>query len=463
MGDTTILLADDDRSHRAMLRLLLEDWGYKTAEADDGEEAVRQCREKPFSLVLMDVRMPKKNGLSAMKEIREHDPTVPVLIMTAFSAVDAAVEAIKSGAYDYLTKPLDFEKLRVSLRNILEYSALKLENSRLASTLSLVEAGQELIGKSPAMRSMLELLRTVAPSQATVLISGESGAGKELVARAIHRSSPRSKGPYVAVNCAALSESLLESELFGHEKGAFTGADKRHEGCFRQADGGTLFLDEIGEMPLAMQVKLLRIIQEREVTRVGGEKSESVDVRILSATNRDLQREVAAGRFREDLYYRLNVVALEVPPLRKRKEDIPLLARHFASLYALKNKKEVKGFTPESMESLLRYPWPGNVRELENTIERAIVLMMGEYISKRELPDSVRGLAEEQGQDETPPETAWDKLPASLEGVERLAIRRALDRSKGNKSEAAKLLGITRKTLHMKLQKILPEKNQVLR
>jgi two-component system response regulator HydG len=455
MGDTTILIADDDRAHRAMLRLLLEDWGYKAAEAGDGEAAVRQCLERPFSIVLMDVRMPVKDGLLAMKEIKAHNPAVPVLVMTAFSAVDAAVEAIKAGAYDYLTKPLDFEKLRVALRNILEYSALKQENSRLSSALAIMEAKQELIGKSPAMRSMLELLLTVAPSQATVLISGESGTGKELVARAIHRSSPRSSGPYVAVNCAALSESLLESELFGHEKGAFTGADKRHEGCFLQADNGTLFLDEIGEMPLSMQVKLLRVIQEREVTRVGGEKSESVDVRILTATNRELQKEVAAGRFREDLYYRLNVVALEVPPLRRRQEDIPLLARHFASLYALKNKKEVKGFTPESMEILLRYPWPGNVRELENTIERAVVLMLGEYISERELPVSVRGTAEKQ-QDEPPPnllDAALPELPASLEELERLAIRRALDKSKGNKSEAAKLLGITRKTLHMKLQK----------
>ncbi|MDR0826458.1 MAG: sigma-54 dependent transcriptional regulator [Desulfovibrio sp.] len=453
MGDTTILLADDDRSHRAMLRLLLEDWGYGVAEAGDGEEAVRQCRERSFSLVLMDVRMPKKNGLSAMKEIKEYEPTIPVLVMTAFSTVDAAVEAIKSGAYDYLTKPLDFEKLHVCLRNILEYSALKEENSRLASTLSGVEARQELVGNSPPMRSMLELLRMVAPAQATVLISGESGSGKELVARAIHRSSPRCKGPYVAVNCAALSESLLESELFGHEKGAFTGAGKRHEGCFRQAEGGTLFLDEIGEMPLSMQVKLLRVIQEREVTRVGGEKSESVDVRILTATNRDLQREVAAGRFREDLYYRLNVVALEVPPLRERKEDIPLLAAHFAALYALKNKKEVKGFTPESMESLIRYSWPGNVRELENTIERAVVLMMGEQISKRELPDSIRAFAEEKELEAAALEAESPELPASLEELERLAIRRALDRSKGNKSEAAKLLGISRKTLHMKLQK----------
>ena len=443
----TILVADDDATHREVLRTLLEEWGYAVREAVDGEHAVALCRKQPFDLVLMDVRMPKKSGLEALKEIKVHNPAVPVLIMTAFSEVAAAVEAIKSGAYDYLTKPLDFEKLKVVLRNVFAHVGLIRENATLSRSLAATEAQTGMVGRSESMRALWEMVRTIAPTDATVLITGESGTGKDLVAKAVHAASRRARGPFVAVNCAALTESLLASELFGHEKGAFTGADKKHEGHFLKADGGTIFLDEIGEMPLSMQVKLLRVIQEREVLSVGGNKAVPVDVRIIAATNRDLAKEVAAGTFRQDLYYRLNVVTLALPPLRERADDIPLLAQHFMARFADKNNKNIKGFTPGAMDRLVRYAWPGNVRELENVIERASILLLGEHISERELPER---FAASQG------DALTDALTTdcpTLEDVERAVILKTLKRFGGNKTEAAKALGITRKTLHAKLSK----------
>lgn len=443
----TILVADDDATHREVLRTLLEEWGYAVREAVDGEHAVALCRKQPFDLVLMDVRMPKKSGLEALKEIKVHNPAVPVLIMTAFSEVAAAVEAIKSGAYDYLTKPLDFEKLKVVLRNVFAHVGLIRENATLSRSLAATEAQTGMVGRSESMRALWEMVRTIAPTDATVLITGESGTGKELVAKAVHAASRRARGPFVAVNCAALTESLLASELFGHEKGAFTGADKKHEGHFLKADGGTIFLDEIGEMPLSMQVKLLRVIQEREVLSVGGNKAVPVDVRIIAATNRDLAKEVAAGTFRQDLYYRLNVVTLALPPLRERADDIPLLAQHFMARFADKNNKNIKGFTPGAMDRLVRYAWPGNVRELENVVERASILLLGEHISERELPER---FAASQG------DALTDALTTdcpTLEDVERAVILKTLKRFGGNKTEAAKALGITRKTLHAKLSK----------
>ena len=443
-----ILVVDDDKAHRNMLRVLLEEWEYATGEAADGESAVAMCREQPFDLVLMDVRMPKKTGIEALKEIKIHNPALPVLIMTAYSDIEAAVTAIKSGAYDYLTKPLDFEKLKVVLRNVFAHVGLLEENTALSQTVAMAEIQTNIIGRSKPMRELLDMVRIIAASEATVLITGESGTGKELVAKAIHAASQRAQGPYMAVNCAAITESLLESELFGHEKGAFTGADKRHEGYFIKANGGTIFLDEIGEMPLPMQVKLLRVIQEREVLRVGGNTAIAVNVRIIAATNRDLLQEVAAGNFREDLYYRLNVVNLTLPPLRERTDDIPLLAQHFMTRFADRNNKTVKGFTPGAMDRLVRYAWPGNVRELENVIERATILLLGEHIGERELPE--RLLATPQV------ESIADALSMSnltLEDVEQVVIRETLKRFDGNKTEAAKVLGITRKTLHAKLKK----------
>ena len=453
----SILVVDDDNGHRLMLEALLGKWGYRVESAVNGVQAVEKVREGPFDVVLMDIRMPDMDGITALRGIKEYNPAVPVVLMTAYSAVESAVEALKSGAYDYLIKPLDFDVLKLTLNRTLEHSQLKAENSQLRAE----KGSRTIVGNSPAIRRMLELIETVAPSDATVLITGKSGTGKELVARSIHQLSARSAGPWVAVNCAALSENLLESELFGHERGAFTGADKRREGRFLQASGGTLFLDEIGEIPLQMQVKLLRALQQREIQRVGSDDTISVDVRIVAATNRNLLEEVRAGRFREDLYYRLNVVSISVPSLAERPEDIPLLAQHFLNIHGQRNRKEVKGFTPLAMDMLIRYSWPGNVRELENAVERAVVLLCGQYVSERELPQAVveayhpeLALPEEHhaerssvsGQEHDGPS------PVTLEDMERDFIIKTVKECGDNKSEAAKRLGISRKTLHTKLK-----------
>lgn len=441
----TILIVDDDSGHRGMLTTLLADWGFRMEAVPDGETAVARCREQAFDLILMDVRMTGISGIEALKEIKAYNPAIPILIMTAYSDVETAVAAIKAGAYDYLTKPLDFEDLRLTMERALDHAALRDENKVLRQTLATSFDSGGIIGQSAAMRRLMEMLATIAPSEATVMVTGESGTGKELIARAIHANSPRRKGPYIAVNCAALTETLLESELFGHEKGAFTGAERRREGRFLAADKGTIFLDEIGEMPLSMQVKLLRAIQEREIQRVGGDQTLKIDVRIVAATNRNLLAEVDAGRFRQDLYYRLNVVALALPPLREREEDIPLLAAHFLKKFAEKNGKHIKGFTPEAMDRMLKHAWPGNVRELENAVERAVVLTLGEYIGERELPPALSGGADE------PRPGSFANL--TLEELERVAILDALAAADGNKSEAARRLGITRKTMHAKLAK----------
>ncbi|MDR2892696.1 MAG: sigma 54-interacting transcriptional regulator [Deltaproteobacteria bacterium] len=447
-----LLVVDDDNGHRTTLLTLLGDWGYVVSGAEDGETAIRLCRQEPFDLVLMDVRMAGLSGLEALEQIKAYNPAIPVIIMTAYSDVENAVRAIKSGAYDYLTKPLDFDELRFTLERATDHASLRRENSSLKSALAsgLYERGAKdsrgMIGQSEPVRQLLEMVDTIAPSEATVLICGESGTGKELVAKMLHAGSGRAGKPYVAVNCAALSENLLESELFGHEKGAFTGAEKRREGRFLAADKGTIFLDEIGEIPLSMQAKLLRAIQEREIQRVGGDEAIKVDVRILAATNRNLQEEVNRGNFRQDLYYRLNVVTLQLPPLRDRPEDIPLLAAHFLQNFAEKNRKTVKGFTPGAMDRLVKYAWPGNVRELENSVERAVVLLVGEYISERELPPALQTT---DAGDATPRNAFADM---TLEEIERTVVAEALENVGGNKSEAARRLGITRKTLLAKLQ-----------
>lgn len=431
-----ILVVDDDISHCTILQALLRGWGYNVALANSGRQALEQVREQVFDLVLCDVRMAEMDGIATLKEIKALNPAIPVLIMTAYSSVETAVEALKTGALDYLIKPLDFDNLQATLEKALAHT-----HSIDAET-PAVTASQ--FGKSPAMQHLLSEIALVAPSEATVLIHGDSGTGKELVARAIHASSARSEKPLVTLNCAALNESLLESELFGHEKGAFTGADKRREGRFVEADGGTLFLDEIGDISPMMQVRLLRAIQEREVQRVGSNQTISVDVRLIAATHRDLAAEVNAGRFRQDLYYRLNVVAIEVPSLRQRREDIPLLAGHFLQRFAERNRKAVKGFTPQAMDLLIHYDWPGNIRELENAVERAVVLLTGEYISERELPLAIAGTPIPLGQSQ-------DIQP--LVEVEKEVILAALEKTGGNKTEAARQLGITRKTLLAKLSR----------
>jgi two-component system response regulator HydG len=455
-----VLVVDDDTGHLSMLRTVLTGWGFRVAGAGDGAEAVAMVREKPFDAVLLDIRMAGMGGMEALARIKEYNPAVPVLIMTAYSSVETAVSALKSGAYDYLTKPLDLDVLRLTLERALDHVRLARENASLRQKLGPGAGGPEIIGTSPVMRELYSMIAMVAPTEATVLVTGESGTGKELVAKALHNGSPRARGPLIAVNCAALTETLLESELFGHEKGAFTGAERRREGRFMAANKGSIFLDEIGEVAPAIQAKLLRVIQEREIERVGGDRPVGVDVRILAATNRDLKKEVEAGRFREDLYYRLNVVSLTVPPLRDRAPDIPLLAQHFLTRFAEKNRKRIKGFTPAAMDHLLRCPWPGNVRELENAVERAVILSVGEYVTDRELPlaglrETGPGLAAVSpgvaGQPEPDGLTGLAGMP--LDAVEREVILATLRETGGNKSEAARVLGITRATLHKKLKK----------
>lgn len=450
---TTVLIVDDDASHRTILQALIKGWGYGAEMAEDGAKAVELAKKKPFDLILMDVRMSAVNGIEALKAIKAYNPSIPILIMTAYSNVESAVEAIKAGAYDYLTKPLDFDVLRLTMERALEHVSLKAENMELRERLVSSFDPQNIVGRSEAMRRLMDTVAMVAPSEATVLVTGPSGTGKELIAKAIHYNSSRKNGPLITVNCAALSETLLESELFGHEKGAFTGADKRREGRFMQADKGTIFLDEIGEISPAMQAKLLRVIQEREIQRVGSDQALHVDVRIVAATNKDLKAEVDAGNFRQDLYYRLNVMPIAVPPLRERLEDVPLLAAHFLRKFAEANRKVAKGFTPQAMDILLKYSWPGNVRELENAVERAVVLMPGDFVTEKELP---LGISQPHACEATSGPRPSQKgaggiLP--LEEVEREAILAALEETSGNKSEAARQLGITRKTLLAKLQR----------
>jgi two-component system response regulator HydG len=451
----SILVVDDDGAHRAMLKKLLGGWGYDVHEAGDGSVAIEEVRLRAFDLILMDIRMLNVSGIEALEQIKIINPAIPVIIMTAYASVETAVNALKKGAYDYLTKPLDFDELKIVIARATEHTRLKKENEYLKERLDEKFDRRNIIGGSAAMTKLLDTVSQVAPTEATILITGESGTGKEMIANAIHYNSPRKEQPFIKINCAALNEMLLESELFGHEKGAFTGADRRREGKFRQADGGSLFLDEVSEMSPAMQVKLLRVLQERELTRVGGAEVLKVDVRVIAASNKDLKKEMEQKRFREDLFYRLNVVALNVPPLRERREDIVLLAQHFLQMFTVKNSKSIKGFTPQAMKMLVKYSWPGNVRELMNAAERAVVLSRGDYIDADELAlmmaDNFLSNDRVQARDLNQPTAYPENLP--LEEVEKRSILEALAACGGNKSEAARRLGITRKTLRKKLEK----------
>lgn len=442
----TILVVDDDTGHRTMLKTLLGGWGYKIQEADDGSSAIQMTKQRPYDLILMDIRMVKVSGLEALSEIKSFNPAIPIIIMTAYSSVDTAVEALKKGAYDYLTKPLDFDVLKISIERAMEHRKLKEENLLLKESLGKNFDTGNIIARSGQMISILNTVSMVAPTESTVLITGESGTGKELIAGAIHFNSTRKDGPFIRINCSALSETLLDSELFGHEKGAFTGAIKRKEGKFVQANGGTIFLDEVSEMSTLMQAKILRTIQEREIIRVGGDEIIKVDVRIIAATNKDLEAEVREGRFREDLFWRLNVVSINIPPLRERREDIPVLANHFLKMFSEKNKKEIKGFTPDAMDRLIKYDWPGNVRQLMNAVEGAVVLCQSSYIDTESLPSLVK--------EHTSAENKSLKLgDMTLEEVEKITILKTLELTGGNKSETARRLGITRKTLSDRLKK----------
>ncbi|GAB4270525.1 MAG: sigma 54-interacting transcriptional regulator [Deferrisomatales bacterium] len=445
-GKPTILIVDDDRAHRTMLRAVLAEAGYPTLEADDGDTAVKRVKDADVGLVLLDLRMARMGGIEALEAIKGLRFDLPVVLMTAYASVETAVEAMKKGAFDYVTKPVDVEELKLTVDKALAFERLRAENALLRERIGERFDLSKIIGQSRPMRELFETLALVAPSEATVLITGESGTGKELVANAIHESSPRKGGPFVKVNCAALHENLLESELFGHERGAFTGATEQRKGRFELAHRGTLFLDEIGDMSLPTQAKILRVLQEGEFERLGGTKTLRVDVRVLAATHRDLEQAVGEGAFRQDLFYRLSVVPVRLPPLRERREDIPLLAEHFLRRYAEKNRKELRGFHPQALDLLTRYDWPGNIRELENTIERAVILCPGDRVTPQELPSAVRGA--------DVPAPASGSLPAglSLKDAERELILRTLAETEGNRTRAAQILGISRQTLITRLK-----------
>jgi DNA-binding NtrC family response regulator len=438
-----VLVVDDEPNARNALAELLRDEGYVTEVAADGQQAMRVVEGFDPDVVLTDLKMPVMSGLDLLQQGKPLVPHASFVVMTAFGSIETAVTAIKRGAENYITKPLDLEAVCALVERAAEKSKLSREASDLRARLEERFSVGSIIGEHPAMQRLIKTIAQIAPSRATALIHGESGTGKELIAAAIHQNSPRKNRPFVRLNCAALAESLLESELFGHEKGSFTGATGRREGRFKQADGGTLFLDEVSEIPLSVQVKLLRFLQERQFERVGGNETLTVDVRIVAATNRELKERVKAGAFREDLYYRLNVVQLDVPPLRVRKSDIPLLANHFLRRFAAENQAEIRGFTDDGLRALLAYPWPGNVRELENAIERAVVMCTGPLIDAEHLPARTGDSAQDMGL----------LVPGvTMQELERMAILQTLEAVSGSTARAAELLGISRRKIQYRLK-----------
>ncbi len=446
-----ILVVDDEANARSALAEFLRDEGYIVETAADGFKALPKLDEFSPDAIVTDLKMPGLDGLGLMRKALEQDPERSVIMMTSVGAVDSAVAAMRAGAADYLTKPLNLDELLLSIERAIERRRLRQEAGQLRHRLAQRHRLPNLIGASQPMQAVFDTVLQVAPSRATVLITGESGTGKELIAAALHEHSPRAAKPFVKLHCAALSETLLESELFGHERGAFTGAVNRRDGRFQQADRGTLFLDEIGEISPTIQVKLLRFLQEHEFERVGANQTTKVDVRIIAATNRNLRERVKQGHFREDLFYRLNVVAIEMPPLRTRSSDIGLLAQYFLARYAKENAKPISGLTDSALDKLLRYPWPGNVRELENAIERAVVICRGEMICSEDLALTN---AEESGK----AQAAQDYPPvpgASLAAVERFAILKTLEYVGGSTSKAAEILGISPRKIQYKLQAYL--------
>jgi len=448
------LVVDDERSMQEFLEILLRREGYDVTCVGDVDSALLALESDDFDVVISDLQMPGKTGLDLLHALRETSPDTVALVMTAFASTETAIAAMKEGAYDYLTKPFQVDEIRLVLEKALEKKLLARENRRLRSELRSQIRQRSLIGSGSAMQRVYELIGQVAETKANVLISGESGTGKELVARAIHAASDRRERPFVALNCGAIPENLLESELFGHVKGAFTGAVQNKEGLFETADSGTLFLDEVGELPPSLQVKLLRAIQERAIRRVGGTNDRRVDVRILAATNRRLEDEVAAGRFREDLYYRLNVIQIALPPLRERPEDVPLLVQHFVEKYARELGKEIGGASEEAMRRLLDHSYPGNVRELENVIERAVALSRGGTIEVDSLPPSLlRPPADGAARSSILP-TEGANLDNLVNDYERGLLLEALERAGGVKKRAAKLLGVSFRSFRYRLQKL---------
>lgn len=450
-----VLVVDDEAGLRDMLGILFRREGYEVTVASGlrtGLEAVSGSPE-PFGLVLTDLMVPDGSGLDLLSFVKGRSATTEVILMTAHSTVETAIEAMKRGAYDFVTKPFSTSELRALAAKALEKRALVAENEKLKAQVERSHS-KELLGRSAAMKRILELVGRIANSKSTVLITGESGTGKERVARAIHEASDRAEKPFLVVNCGALPEALMESELFGHDKGAFTGATQKHLGIFREADGGTVFLDEVGELPLALQVKLLRVLQERKVRGVGATAEVPIDVRVLAATNRNVESEVKAGTFRQDLYYRLNILRVELPSLRERREDVPLLAAHFLARIAREHGKDVRSFSPDALRAMDRYAFPGNVRELENLVERAVALAIDPVIALGDLPHEISGVIAHPtpALATLPPEGC--NLDEVLSELERRLIVDALNRAGGVRTQAAKTLGLTLRSLRYRLQKL---------
>jgi DNA-binding NtrC family response regulator len=441
-----ILIVDDDLNTCQALTLVLGKEGHQVLEAHSGKEALEKIRSQEVELAIVDLKMPGMTGLEFFQTMKALRPEVIAIMISAHATVDQAVGAIKSGIYDFITKPFHLIDIKRAVGRALEAQSLWIENRRLRQALREKSSFSEIIGKSPAFVRIMDLVSKVAPTRSTVLLSGESGTGKEIIAEAVHFASPREEGPLIKLNCGALTETLLESELFGHEKGAFTGAYQQRAGRFEMANGGTLFLDEIGEMSLAMQVRLLRVLQDGYFERVGSSRTIQVDVRVIAATNKDLEKEVREKRFRQDLFYRINVITIEIPPLRERSEDIPLLAHHFLAKYSEINKKKNGGFSAGILQALLQYPWPGNVRELENVIERAVSLSQTNKIEITDLPPRVLN---------TPFSDDYFMLPfgKSLEEIEKLVIDKMLIKTRGDKRTAAHMLGISLSSLYNKLNR----------
>jgi two-component system response regulator AtoC len=452
VAQRTILVADDDASIRSLLKQLLSDEGYSVVEATTGTEVVEKVKETNPDLVIMDVRMPELDGIEALSKLKVSSPKTSVLIMTAFGSSNNAIRAMELGAFDYITKPFELDKISHTVKRVIEYRDLTSEVQVLRDEISSLVQTERIVGNSPAMQEVYKTVGKVAKADATVLITGESGTGKELVAEALHYNSNRRSGPIVKVSCAALPETLLEAELFGHEKGSFTGAMTQRRGRFEMADKGTIFLDEIGEMSLPMQTKLLRVLQERKIERVGSSLPIKVDIRIICATNKDLQRQVEQQKFRDDLFYRLNVINIHMPPLRDRKEDIPALVEHFLAKHRYSATAQPAAISEEALKRLMEYDWPGNVRELENVVERAVVLSRGQIITSRELPfgDHEGDGHEEEGGDEVSVEKSFFKK--SVAQFEKDLIMKALRDANGNRSKAAEMLGIYRRLLYAKIK-----------
>jgi two-component system response regulator PilR (NtrC family) len=444
-----ILVVDDEQIIRESLSFILKQEGFTVDEAANGKEALAKHETDPYTLIITDIEMPEMKGVELLKQIRTRTPEALVVIITAFASVETAIQALREGAADYLLKPINFDDLLYRVKKLLEYRALVLENASLRQELQRTYDFQQIIGKSLPMKHVFEIIKRVARSDGTVLITGKSGTGKELVARAIHYNSERREKRFVPINCGAIVDTLFESELFGHKKGSFTGATMDKDGLLKVVDGGTVFLDEVSEIPLGLQVKLLRALDQREITPVGMTDPINIDVRIIAATNRDLRKEIEVGKFRDDLYYRLNVVEIDLPSLKERQDDIPILAQHFLDIYKKQMGKPIQGFTNEAMRSLLQYTWKGEVRELENIVERSVIFCDEEFITMDHLPDYMRPAG-----NATPTLVGLGTLKDSVHNFERQFIQQTLVAYGQNKETAAKILGVSLSSLYRKIEEL---------